>query len=159
MDTKKELQERQAALEAEVKALAETIATMPDDKPKYERWVPENGERYYWLDSLGEVHPCIWGGGYIDLFGLSIGGVHKTKEAAETYRLRLESFVPALGQDLPDDETLRKGWAASTYGGATCECRLWASLRAAYLDGRWRPTKELVDAWIAKYGKVRGFTK
>ena len=47
------------------------------------RWKPENGERYYWLDSNGLVCHNIWADDSIDRSRFEIGNCFQTEEEAE----------------------------------------------------------------------------
>ena len=56
------------------------------------RWKPENGERYYWLDSNGLVCHNIWADDSIDRSRFEIGNCFETREEAE----RVVEYLKAL---------------------------------------------------------------
>jgi hypothetical protein len=163
MSNKKELTNQLEVLKAnhaaDVERLEAQIKAMPDDTPS--RWVPAHNGTYWIVVRHGSVEQVYWGGVNGDKYRLSIGNVHRTKEDAEAYRLRIESFVPCYGYEVPSDEVLAKGWVIKADGRRFVAVKADPSWVAwwpgQYLEGTWHPTKESAEAWLAKFGKCRGY--
>lgn len=159
MNKKQELEKRATALETELAALRSSIESMPSDTP--ERWVPELGAVYWLIDSAAVACSLKFYDSVSDQSRLSIGNVHRTKEDAEACRLRLESFVPCYGYEIPSEEVLDSGWLAKWNDGPTTDkcnrSHYRRYITAMYLQGAWHPTREAAEAWLEKYGKVRGY--
>lgn len=66
--------------------------TLEPKKPK--KYVPENGEQYFYFDSFGEETSYTWGGeSEADTFRLSIGNVHRTSEDVQKYKEALQKWA------------------------------------------------------------------
>lgn len=155
MNQKQQLEKDIQALEAKLNEMKATVEAMPPEAPA--RWVPKARDTWYSFEG-SSIQPYRWDGSDFDRSCWSAGNVHRTKEDAENYRMRLESFVPALGPETPSFEVLKEGWLVEFNGtaepvnedgeGALCQ---------SYQDGTWQPTREAAKAWLTKYGKVRGY--
>lgn len=158
MNQKQQLENDIKELETKLNEMKATVAAMPPEAPA--RWVPEDQEQYFILDDLVTTANRRNLNPKLTEKHMSVGNVHRTKEGAETYRLRLESFVPALGPETPGDEALESGFVYGDQSQQIIPARMAVteSLRYAYQDGTWHPTKDAAEAWLAKYGKVRGYT-
>lgn len=64
------------------------------------KWKPKHGDRYFYLDTIGEFSVCRWQGDEVDLYRLSIGNVHRTEEEAIKYRDRLIALHSTIGDSL-----------------------------------------------------------
>lgn len=160
MNQKQQLEKDIQALEAKLNEMKATVEAMPSEAPA--RWVPGGEESYVRVAyHNGDIQYTHWANTPADRFCLFIGNVHRTKEDAENYRLRLESFVPALGPETPSMEVLNSGFCPDWCDGKirSIEGFLPVPAREAYLSGQWQPTREAAEEWLAKYGKVRGYVK
>lgn len=155
MNQKQQLEKDIQALEAKLNEMKATVEAMPPEAPA--RWVPKvRGEWYSFEGS--SIQPYRWDGSDFDRSCWSVGNVHRTKEEAETYRLRLESFVPALGPETPGDDVLTSGYVVDFDGSILDPLHDFTDeLCPSYQDGTWHPTREAAEEWLAKYGKVRGY--
>lgn len=155
MNQKQQLEKDIQALEAKLNEMKATVEAMPSDA--HARWVPKDQQQYFILDDILTVANRSNLNPKLTERHLSVGNVHRTIEDAEAYRLRLESFVPALGPETPSFEVLKEGWLVE-FNGTVEPVNAGEALCPSYQDGTWLPTREAAEAWLAKYGKVRGYT-
>ena len=151
-DLTQELAQAQAELvaskEATARAEAKIAAVQAElAKPKpWKRWKPKKGE-WYWFDCCGRATQTRWVDSDIDLY--DAGNVHRTKEAAERYALRIRSMVPTCPVPKEGDMV----WWASP-SGACHETRWTGSLAdlITYNQGRVFTTGQAAKAWVAEFG-------
>lgn len=163
MTQKTQLEKDIQALEAKLNEMKATVEAMPSEAPA--RWVPKDDQENYWA-YMPEHYAVQCVTRYFiedDRFArdLKVGNVHRTKEDAENYRLRLESFVPALGPETPSLEVLNSGFCHPPSGIDITKAKGWSPefVIRRYQDGSWQPTREAAEEWLAKYGKARGYTQ
>lgn len=63
------------------------------DTPKFGRWKPEEGEKYYFVDACGDVMSERWDGDSIDHSRLALGNVYRTREEAQNAADRQRAIV------------------------------------------------------------------
>ena len=87
--TKDEKLKRIEDIEKELAELKESIKE--EDENNQFCWIPEFGEKYYWIANYGEPLPDIWTSPSYNEDRLAIGNVFKTKEEAgfEVERLKV----------------------------------------------------------------------
>lgn len=67
------------------------------------RWVPKQGEKYWWCDSLGSACHDEWGGDNIDRERAALGNVFPTREAAAEHAANIRAWVEMRERsDVPD---------------------------------------------------------
>ena len=69
-----------------------------------ERWKPERGETYYWIDSLGYIGSYGWAGDSTDLAHYRRGNCFKTEEKAKAVSAKISAMLSSL--DEPTDYTV-----------------------------------------------------
>ena len=118
------------------------------------RWKPENGERYWYVDSYWGESFHIWSGDSIDKWNYKMGNCFQTEKEAESYKERIE-FIAEFeeywrecnGDWNPTDDPEVCKYAIYGYGGvfevAVCTC-----MENSYLfEGR-----ETAQGAIDKFG-------
>lgn len=66
-----------------------------------ERWKPERGETYYWIDSLGAIGSYEWRGDSTDRAHYRRGNCFKTEEKAKAVSAKISAMLSSL--DEPTD--------------------------------------------------------
>lgn len=91
---KKELQKQYEKLSNQItvmldeaEKLKQKIDSIPDKKA--ERWKPELGGRYFFLNSDGDIISIIWGNTSCDLYRFNVGNCFKTFDEAFDYKENL----------------------------------------------------------------------
>ena len=79
------------------------------------RWKPEEGHRYYFLDSNSLIYESFWSDDYIDRNRSKIGNCFQTKEEAERAVEKLKAW-----KRLKDSGLKFKGWNKSNYDRTFC---------------------------------------
>lgn len=69
------------------------------------RWVPKQGEKYWWCDSLGTSCPAEWDGGSTDRERAVLGNVFPTREAAAEHAANIRAWA-----ELRDRSDKTHGW-------------------------------------------------
>lgn len=137
MDT---LEQKQQEL-AEAKAAVERIEKEINALAANGMWVPEFGERFWFVNAVGDLSEGLWCGYTTDQYRLSIGNVFRPgdRQGPADYI----KFMQSIRRTCTYAEA---EWYVSfdgrVYLGSNCMC---------YLLGRCKPTKEEAEKWRAEY--------
>lgn len=81
-------------------------------KPKPKSvWDLENGDTYYYVDKIGRVYPCYWGGSQLDWYRLELGNIFLTIEEAEFEAERRKCEADMLKYGTRDMMSLDDGYS------------------------------------------------
>jgi hypothetical protein len=113
------------------------------------RWKPKKKDKYYFVGGMGTITSDYWIGSSVDDGYLSMGNCQHSKEAAEMYKLRLQSIAEAWW---PKDGEGFYFWnfdcEDSAFGGTTESI---VRFPETYI-GSCHPTKEACEEWHKKFG-------
>ena len=154
-DLTNELAEVWALLEAAKTRIERVEAELAKEIKPRGPWKPEEGETYWWVDSIGAIGSDTATGSLSESARRNFNNCRPTKEAAERHALRLRSMLPTCPVPEVGDEVC----VATIYGhGFVPESREWdgnAYLRSLYNEGKvfaGRNRSAECQSWIAEFG-------
>ncbi len=113
-----------------------------------------DGEKYYWLDSDGNVYPSFWENDSVDEGRLLIGNIFKTEEEAEfeVERRKILHELEALGS--PFDRGFRNYYLAFDYFNEEISIDFRSNLNSCFSNCFFN-SKEDAQKAIDKIGEDR----
>lgn len=78
-------------LEQKVKELQEEISKLKNEE-KIGKWEPEEGDRYYFLDSVGDIEWNVWSGGETSKWRYNNIKIFETQEECRRYKKFIEDI-------------------------------------------------------------------
>lgn len=97
----KELKEKQAELQKQIDELKQVKV-----EEQKERWKPDLGEKYYFVNSYGNIDYALWNNNNFDNWRYLTGNIFKTEAETEEYRKKIEiqsqfkNFVEERSEEL-----------------------------------------------------------
>lgn len=139
-----------ASKEATARAEAKIAAVQTElNKPTpWERWKPEDGEQYSYVDAEGDVCTNPWGPNFLENCRYDFGNCFQTEQTAKRHALRIRSMVPTCPVPKVGDECW---WVNSEFYAFKDRWADGKADRDVYLAGRVFATKEAAEAWIAEF--------